>query len=49
MDICNAIVKEGRIPETWRKSWMVTDDRKVTYESGGCRLCFGKKAGEDNG
>jgi len=22
-DICNAIVKEGRIPDDWRKSWMV--------------------------
>jgi hypothetical protein len=22
-DICNAVVKEGRIPDDWRKSWMV--------------------------
>src|SRR5260221_7084784 len=22
-DVCNAIVKEGRIPVDWRKSWMV--------------------------
>ena len=22
-EICNAVVKEGRIPEDWRKSWMV--------------------------
>jgi len=23
-DLCNAIVKEGRIPDDWRKSWMVS-------------------------
>ena len=23
-DLCNAVVKEGRIPEDWRKSWMVS-------------------------
>ena len=22
-DICNAIVREGKIPMDWRKSWMV--------------------------
>jgi hypothetical protein len=22
-EICNAIVKEGKIPNDWRKSWMV--------------------------
>ena len=22
-DLCNAIVREGRIPDDWRKSWMV--------------------------
>ena len=22
-DICNAIVREGKIPTDWRKSWMV--------------------------
>ena len=24
LDVCNAIVQEGRIPEDWRKSWMVS-------------------------
>src|SRR5579864_3986999 len=30
-DICNAIVREGKIPTDWRKSWMVCTKEKVMH------------------
>ena len=29
-DVCNAVVKDGKIPEDWSRSWMVSVYKLVT-------------------
>ena len=39
-DLCNAVVLEGKIPEDWRKSWMLS-----VYKSKGNALECGSYRG----
>ena len=33
-DMCNAVVKDGKVPDDWSKSWMVIDYKAVAYLGG---------------
>ena len=38
--MCNAVVKDGKVPEDWSRSWMV-----IVYKGKGDALTFGSYRG----